>query len=323
MPVIGFHAQHEQAHPRDLLNSAVHAEQAGFDAVMCSDHLAPWSSSQGHSGYTWSWLGAALQATERIPMGSFHAPGQRYHPVISAQAMATLAAMFPGRFPWVAVGSGEALNEHVTGDPWPTKDVRSARLRECVDVMRALWRGEEVTHRGLVTVDRARLWSLPEQAPKLVAGAISAETAAWAAQWADGLITVNQPVEVLREVIDAYRGAGGRGRLHLQVHLSYDPDETRAEEIAYDQWRSNSFPPPVSWDLDRPELFDVVSESVSMDQVRSVVHVSGDLGRHTAQLAEYAALGFDEIALHHVGQEQDGFIDAFGAKVLPQLVDAA
>ena len=124
-------------------------------------------------------------------------------------------------------------------------------------------------------------------------------------------------------MIDAYRGAGGRGRLHLQVHLSYDPDETRAEEIAYDQWRSNSFPPPVSWDLDRPELFDVVSESVSMDQVRSVVHVSGDLGRHTAQLAEYAALGFDEIALHHVGQEQDGFIDAFGAKVLPQLVDAA
>ena len=136
MPVIGFHAQHEQAHPRDLRDSAVHAEQAGFDAVMCSDHLAPWSRSQGHSGLTWAWLGAALQATERVPMGCFHAPGQRYHPVISAQAFATLAAMFPGRLPWIAVGSGEALNEHVTGDPWPTKDVRMARLRECVDVMR-------------------------------------------------------------------------------------------------------------------------------------------------------------------------------------------
>jgi hypothetical protein len=103
------------------------------------------------------------------------------------------------------------------------------------------------------------------------------------------------------------------------VHLSYDPDEQRAEQIAYEQWRSNCFPPPVSWDLDSAELFDVVSENVSMEQVRSVVHVSADLGRHTAQLAEYAALGFDEIALHHVGQEQDGFIDAFGAKVLPQL----
>ena len=95
MVLIGFHASHEQVHPRVLLVDAVHAERAGFDAVMCSDHLAPWTQAQGHSGFTWTWLGAALQATDRIPMGAFHAPGQRYHPVISAQAMATAAAMFP------------------------------------------------------------------------------------------------------------------------------------------------------------------------------------------------------------------------------------
>jgi alkanesulfonate monooxygenase SsuD/methylene tetrahydromethanopterin reductase-like flavin-dependent oxidoreductase (luciferase family) len=148
---------------------------------------------------------------------------------------------------------------------------------------------------------------------------VSVGTARWCAEWADGLITVNQPVDVLRELIDAYRGAGGRGKLHLQVHLSYDPDEQRAEEIAHDQWRSNSYPPPVSWDLDRPELFDIVTEDVSTELLRSVVHISSDLGRHAAQLAEYAELGFDEIALHHVGQEQDGFVDAFGAEVLPQL----
>ena len=121
MVLIGFHASHEQVHPRVLLVDAVHAERAGFDAVMCSDHLAPWTQAQGHSGFTWTWLGAALQATDRIPMSAFHAPGQRYHPVISAQAMATVAAMFPGRLPWVALGSGEALNEHVTGEPWPGK----------------------------------------------------------------------------------------------------------------------------------------------------------------------------------------------------------
>ena len=189
-----FHASHEQLHPRVLLNDAVHAERAGFDAVMSSDHLAPWTQAQGHSGFTWTWLGAALQATDRIPMGAFHAPGQRYHPVISAHAMATVAAMFPGRLPWVALGSGEALNEHVTGDPWPTKPERMERLRECVDVMRALWRGEEVSHRGHVVVDRARLWSLPDKPPRLVAGAMSVETAAWAAQWADGLITTINPV---------------------------------------------------------------------------------------------------------------------------------
>src|SRR4029078_13219410 len=141
-----------------------------------------------------------------------HAPGQRYHPVISAQAFATLAAMFPGRFPWVALGSGEALNEHVTGDLWPTKDVRMARLRECVDVMRALWRGEEGSHRGMVAVDGPRVRSRRAEPPKLVAGAVSAETAAWAAEWADGLITVNQPPGLLRRVVGAYRERARRGR---------------------------------------------------------------------------------------------------------------
>ncbi|HEY6748258.1 MAG TPA: TIGR03885 family FMN-dependent LLM class oxidoreductase [Mycobacteriales bacterium] len=318
MPVIGFHAQHEQAHPRDLRDSAVRAEEAGFDAVMCSDHLAPWSSSQGHSGYTWSWLGAALQATQRVPMGAFHAPGQRYHPVISAQAMATLGAMFPGRFPWVAVGSGEALNEHVTGDPWPAKDVRMARLRECVEVMRALWRGEEVSHRGLVVVDRARLWSLPDEPPKLVAGAISPQTAAWAAGWADGLITVNQSPELLRGMVDAYRGAGGRGGLHLQVHLSWARDDDTALAVACDKWRSNCLPTSLAWELDTPEQFEAATRFVPPEEVARNVLVSSDPGLLAARLREYQELGFDELYLHPVG-EDDEFIDVFGAKVLPQL----
>jgi probable non-F420 flavinoid oxidoreductase len=321
MPVIGFHAQHEQAHPRDLRDSAVHAEQAGFDAVMCSDHLAPWSRAQGHSGFTWTWLGAALQATERVPMGAFHAPGQRYHPVISAQAIATVAAMFPGRFPWVALGSGEALNEHVTGDPWPTKDIRMARLRECVDVMRALWRGEEVTHRGLVVVDRARVWSLPEEPPRLVAGAISAETAAWAAQWADGLITVNQPVDMLRQVIDAYREAGGRGTLHLQVHLSWAHDDDVALAVAHDQWRSNCLPTSLAWELELPEQFEDATRYVPPDEVARNVLVSSDPSRLAERLREFQELGFEELYLHPVG-EDDEFIDVFGSKVLPQLGSA-
>jgi probable non-F420 flavinoid oxidoreductase len=318
MPVIGFHAQHEQAHPRDLRDSAVHAEEAGFDAVMCSDHLAPWSTSQGHSGYTWSWLGAALQATRRVPMGAFHAPGQRYHPVISAQAMATLGAMFPGRFPWVALGSGEALNEHVTGDPWPTKDVRMARLRECVDVMRALWRGEEVSHRGLVVVDRARIWSLPAEPPRLVAGAISPETAAWAADWADGLITVNQSPELLRRMVDAYRDASGRGDLHLQVHLSCARDDDTALAVACDKWRSNCLPTSLAWELETPEQFEAATKHVPPAEVARNVLVSSDPGALAARLREYQELGFTELYLHPVGAD-DEFIDVFGAKVLPQL----
>jgi probable non-F420 flavinoid oxidoreductase len=321
MTVFGFHASHEQIHPAKLLAAVTHAERAGFDAAMSSDHFSPWSARQGHSGFAWSWLGAALQATN-LPFGVVNAPGQRYHPAVIAQAIGTLAAMYPDRF-WAALGTGEASNEHITGGGWPRKDVRAARLRECVDVIRALLAGEEVSHDGLVTVDRARLWTRPEQPPALIGAAVSVETARWCAEWADGLITVNAPVAHLREMIDAYRDAGGRGPLHLQVHVSWAPEQAEAEAVAYDQWRSNVFAPPVCWDLELADHFDAVSEDVPMERVTSVVNVSADLGRHVGWLEEYVALGFDQIALHHVGQEQRAFIDTFGAEVLPKLRTAS
>src|SRR5829696_5031137 len=194
-PLIGYHASHEQLFPSALLRCVVAAEAAGFQAAMCSDHFAPWSSRQGHSGFAWSWLGAALQATG-LGFGVVNAPGQRYHPAIVAQAAATLSELFPGRF-WLALGTGEASNEHITGAPWPSKAKRNARLRECVEVMRTLFAGEVVDHDGLVRVDRARLWTLPANPPSLVGAAVSTETARWCGSWADGLITIQQPREQL------------------------------------------------------------------------------------------------------------------------------
>src|SRR3712207_127075 len=178
MATIGIHASHEQIPPGALLTAMREAEAAGFRRAWSSDHFSPWSERQGESGFAWSWLGAAMQAT-RMPYGVVNAPGQRYHPAIVAQAAATLAEMFPGRLT-VALGTGEFSNEHITGEPWPGKRTRNARLRECVDVMRALFAGEVVDHDGLVTVDRAKLWTLPEQPPPLLATAVSAETARWA-----------------------------------------------------------------------------------------------------------------------------------------------
>jgi probable non-F420 flavinoid oxidoreductase len=317
MTVYGWHASHEQVHPSALLDAVVRAEQAGFTAAMCSDHFSPWSERQGQSAFAWSWLGAALQATS-LPFGVVNAPGQRYHPAIIAQAIGTLGAMFPGRF-WAALGTGEASNEHITGDGWPRKDLRNARLRECVDVIRALLAGEEVSRDGLVTVDRARLWTRPAEPPALVGAAVSVETARWCAEWADGLITVNAPDDHLVEMTSAYRDAGGRGPLCLQVHVSWAPTDEEAAAVAYDQWRSNVFPPPVCWDLELTDHFDAVSRDVSPERVAEVVNVGSDLGWHAARLKQYADLGFDKIMVHHVGQEQAAFIDAFGEKVLPQL----
>jgi probable non-F420 flavinoid oxidoreductase len=315
---IGFHASHEQMAPRALLAAVQRADEAGFDAAMCSDHLAPWSERQGHSGYAWSWLGAALQATE-LSYGVVTAPGQRYHPVIVAQAIATLGELFRGRF-WAALGSGEAINEHVTGARWPDKPTRDARLLECVDVLRALLRGEEVTHHGLIEVDRARVWSLPDEVPRLFGAAVSAETARTVGGWADGLITVNQPVEQLRTVFDAFRaGGGGDKPIFLQVHLSWDEDESAALATAHEQWRTNVFPSDLAWNLELPHQFDAAAQFVEPDDVRSAVLVSGELRRHTDWLREYLDLGVAGLYLHHVGPTQEAFIDAFASKVLPEL----
>lgn len=319
MPLIGFHASHEQIDPAKLLNDVQAAEKAGFGAAMCSDHFSPWSERQGQSGFAWSWLGAALQATS-LPFGVVNAPGQRYHPAIIAQAAATLGQMFPGRF-WMALGTGEASNEHITGDRWPPKATRDARLDECVKVMRALLAGETVSHDGLVKVDRARLWTLPDKTPKVLGAAVSVQTAGWVGQWADGLITVNQPNEHLRRMIDAFRAGGGEGKpIYLQVHLSYARDEQTALDIAHEQWRSNVFAPPVCWDLELPAHFDEASRFVRKDDMRDSVLISSEPARFVEWLTDLASLGFDGLYLHHVGVEQQEFIETFGERVLPMLV---
>jgi probable non-F420 flavinoid oxidoreductase len=317
MTVIGFHCSHEQIDPAQLLRDVRAAQDAGFTAAMSSDHISPWSSRQGESGYAWSWLGAAL-ATTSLPFGVVTAPGQRYHPAVTAQAIATLGQMFPGRF-WAALGSGEAANERVTGEIWPRKEVRDARLLECVDVIQRLLAGEEVSHEGLVSVNRARLWTLADPVPHLVGPAVTAETAARHAGWADGLITVNQPPDTLREVLSAYRDAGGRGPARLQAHVSWAPTEDEALHVAHDQWRSNVIGPPVAWDTETVEAFDLIGEKVSPEQVREAVLVSADLGRHTQWLQDYLDMGWDEIYVHFVGQHQAPFIEAFGTSVLPQF----
>jgi probable non-F420 flavinoid oxidoreductase len=320
MPLIGLHCSHEQIPPRDLLDAVRHAEQAGFGAAMSSDHFSPWSERQGESGFAWSFLGAAL-ATTQLPFGVVNAPGGRYHPAIVAQAAASLCQMFPGRL-WVALGTGEASNEHITGERWPAKAERNARLLECVEVMRALFAGEVVDHSGLVRVDRARLWTLPPEPPPLMGPAVSEETAAWVGGWADGLVTVNQPREKLERMVAAFREGGGEDkRMAVQVHLSWAADDAAARALAHDQWRTNIFPPPLCWDLETVEQFDLAARHVRVEDLEQTVVISSDFERHLEVLRELAGLGFEEIHLHHVGQDLHPFIDAFGEHVLPALAE--
>jgi probable non-F420 flavinoid oxidoreductase len=318
MPTIGFHCSHEQIPPSQLLEDVKHAEAAGFTAAMCSDHLEPWSTDQGQSGYAWSWLGAALNATN-LPFGVVTAPGQRYHPAITAQAIGTLGEMFPGRF-WMALGTGEASNEHITGDRWPAKDTRNRRLAECVAVIRALLEGKEVSHDGLVRVDRARIYTLPTQVPPLIGAAVSPATAEFAGSWADGLITINQRPDVLRRVLSAFDAGGGAGKpRYVQVHVSWADTDEEALTIAHDQWRSNVFSAPVCWDLELTAHFDEASRHVRPEDMHDAVLISSDPVRLCDRLVELAELGFDGVWIHHVGQRQERFIETFGEHVVPVL----
>ena len=321
MVPIGFHASHEQFPPSELLELVRAADQAGFSGAMCSDHFFPWTDAQGESGFAWSWLGAALQATS-LSFGTVTAPGDRYHPAIIAQAAATLGEMYPDRF-WFAAGSGEALNEHITGAVWPSKQQRNERLRECVDVMRALWNGETVTHRGLVDVVEARLYTRPARPIQVFIAAVTPATAEWAGSWADGLLTVSQPEETLRAVIEGFRRGGGDGKpMLLQAKVSFDRDDATALRRAHEQWRANIFSSDVLATLSMPAQFEAAGEFVRPEDVAERVRVSADPARHAAWIAEYAAMGFDAVYVHNVGTAQRPFIDAYAEHVLPQLVGA-
>ena len=317
-PLIGFHANHEQHRPDDLLRHVRQAEAAGFDAAMCSDHWAPWSEAQGQSGFAWSWLGAALEASS-FSFGVVNAPGQRYHPAIVAQAAATLSLMYPDRF-WLAIGSGELMNEHITGEPWPSKADRNARLRECADIIRLLWAGEVVSHQGHVTVSEARLWTRPERPPLLVGAAISPETAAFVAEWADALITVAQPGEQLDRVVDAFRSNGGSQKpMFLQIHLAYARTDDEARATAFDQWRQNALGSAVLGDLAHPSQMIAAASHVRPEDMDAVVRISSDPGRHVEWLRQDLERGFERLFLHEVGPDQKRFIETFAADVLPQL----
>lgn len=174
-----------------------------------------------------------MQATN-LPFGVVNASGQRYQPFLIAQAAATLSKMFPGRF-WIAVGSGQALNEHITGERWPLKDERNTRLREAVAVMRALWRGETVEHSGTFRLAKVKLYTRPETPPLIVGAAITPVTAEWLDGWADALITISQPREELKAVVEAFRRGGGADKpMFLQAKHAYAASDEAAREAAHD-----------------------------------------------------------------------------------------
>ena len=319
MATFGYQISHEQFKPSYLLELAKKAEAAGFEELASSDHLFPWSSAQGQSGFAWSWMAAALEATN-LPCGVVNAPVERYHPVIIAQACATLAEMYPGRF-WPSFGSGEFLNEHITGNHWPEKQARNERLEEAVSIIKRLWQGERFTHRGKhFTAEEVQVYSLPDQLPPAIGAAITPQTAERIAAWADGLYTIWQPHNTLKDVIAAFRKGGGEGKpIYLKCQVACAPTHDQALEEAHEQWRTNVGTSAVHGELRTPEQFEAASQFIGPHEVAESVRLSQDPEQHAEWIRQDMELGFEKIVFHNVGTSQEYFIKFYSEEVFPRV----
>ncbi|MFL6034945.1 MAG: TIGR03557 family F420-dependent LLM class oxidoreductase, partial [Gaiellaceae bacterium] len=230
MPELGFALSSEDHPPNELVRQAVLAERAGFTFALVSDHYHPWVDAQGHSPFVWSTLGGIAQATEKIRVGTgVTCPMIRIHPAIVAQAVATVAAMMPGRF-FLGVGSGENLNEHVTGARWPLPDERLEMMEEAIEVMRLLWQGGVQTHRGKhYTVDHARVFDLPDDPIDIYVAAAQSKAAELAGRIGDGLISTSPDEDVVEKF--------GQDKPKLgMMHVAYDTDKDAALKRAHELW---------------------------------------------------------------------------------------
>jgi G6PDH family F420-dependent oxidoreductase len=317
MTAIGYSMLCEQAAPDQLVRDLRSAERAGFDFSVISDHYAPWLSSQGHSGYAWSILGAAAQATERIPLMTLvTCPIFRYHPAVVAQKAATVQILSGGRFR-LGLGAGENLNEHIVGRGWPMAGVRHEMLAEAVEVISALFDGGNVTHRGRhFDVEQAKLWDLPETRVPIGLAVSGKRSCALAGEKADLMIST-EPRRELGEMFDA---AGGKGRPRLgQIALAYDRDRDAAVRRAHEQFRWFGLGWPVMTELTGPTAFDAATSSVTPDEVAEQLPCGPDVDEHVQKIKPFVDAGFDEIALIQIGPEQEEFCAWAERELLPAL----
>ncbi|HVL90019.1 MAG TPA: TIGR03557 family F420-dependent LLM class oxidoreductase [Actinomycetota bacterium] len=313
---IGYALSSEEHAPSDLVADAQRAEAAGFDFLMISDHFHPWVDRQGHSPFVWNVLGGIAATTERIPIGTgVTCPIIRIHPAIVAQAAATTAAMMPGRF-WLGLGTGENLNEHVLGDPWPPGDVRLEMLEEAVEVIRELWTGEAVSHRGrYYTVQQARIYTLPDELPPILIAA-KGERATRLAAGSDGLIST-VPED---EVVQNFENAGGAGKPKIgMMHVCWARDEADVRKTAREWWPNTSVPGELTVELPLPRHFEQASQNIDEDDVASSITVGPALGGYVEAVRKYTDAGYDHVYIHQIGPDQSGFIDFARAELLPAI----
>ncbi|WP_029289403.1 TIGR03557 family F420-dependent LLM class oxidoreductase [Cellulomonas sp. HZM] len=327
---VGYAAALEQFHPTEIVELSALAEQHGFSGVMAADHFQPWVPAQGQASFVWNVLTALGERTAGDIGPGVTAPTFRWHPAMVAQASATLAAMYPGRH-WLGLGSGEALNEHITAQYWPEVPERINRLFEAIEIIKKLYAsgidGKDVKHAGqFYKLESTRLWTMPEVAPEILVATAGPVTAKRAGRHADGLITVGAPLEKIGGLFDKFdegvresgRDPGSMPKV-LQLHLSWAPTDEEALANAMHQWPNGGMKFPKG-DVRSPFEFEQMAKLVRPEDFEGRMVISADPDAHRAEIQRYVDLGFDRIYLHNVGRNQREWVETFGSQVLPKLV---
>jgi coenzyme F420-dependent glucose-6-phosphate dehydrogenase len=326
---LGYKASAEQFGPRDLVEYAVQAEQVGLDSVSISDHFQPWQHEGGHAPFSMSWLAAVGERTDRVQLGtSVLTPTFRYNPAIVAQAFGTLACLYPDRV-MLGVGTGEALNEvAVARLEWPDFKERFARLRESIELMRALWAGERVTFDGeyYQTTD-ATVYDRPANPVPIYIAAGGPLVARYAGRVGDGFIcTSGKGAELYKDkllpaVAEGLELAGkpsdGIDRM-IEIKLSYDRDPKQALENTR-FWAPLSLTAEQKHGLHDPIEMQKAGSELPIEQVASRWIVASDPESAVAAIKPYVDYGFNHLVFHGPGHDQSRFLTSFADDVMPLL----
>ncbi|GII75230.1 LLM class F420-dependent oxidoreductase [Sphaerisporangium rufum] len=316
MTTFGYFLSSEEHEPKELVRQAKMAERAGFRSLWISDHFHPWIDEQGHSPFVWSVIGAVAEATSLPITTAVTCPLVRIHPAIIAQAAATTASLTGGRFR-LGVGTGEALNEHIIDTRWPPAAERLEMLEEAVGLMRRLWTGELVTHRGThYKVDTARLYTLPDEPPPVYISGFGDKSIELAGRIGDGYISTGPSAESVAK----FHAAGGEGKpVQGGLKVCHAPDAAQARTTVHRLWPNQGIQGEAAQLLPLPRHFEQLAEMVTEEQAAGGTPCGPDPEEHVKAITEYVEAGFDEVYVSQIGPDQDAFFDFYAKEVLPRL----
>ena len=317
MVQLGYALSSEEHTAQALVQHTRRAEEVGFSFALISDHFHPWLDSQGHSPFVWSVLGAMAHVTQTLRIGTgVTCPIIRTHPAIIAHATATIATMMPGRF-FFGVGTGENLNEHITGERWPPFDIRAQMLEESLEIIRLLWQGENSSYYGdYYTVENARLYSVPDVPPPIMISATAPKIAEITGRIGDGLINTSPDPEVVK----IFEQGGDKQRpKYGQMTVCWAQDEGQAIKTAHKLWSIAGLKGTLTQELPTPSDFEKAGEMVREEDIAQSVICGNDPRRHLDAVQEFIKAGYDHVYVHQVGPDQEGFFQFYQRHILPEF----